>query len=80
MVNTFERIVMMKNDWIIDVLMDLKKFSAKNELRYLAEHLDDTIMVASTELASTVRSKYCLTGDNEPTGRHAGRAFSGDNV
>jgi len=71
---------MMKNDWIIDVLMDLKKFSAKNELTYLAEHLDDTIMVASTELASPIRSRRHLLGDHEPIGRHARSAFTGDNA
>ncbi|MEP3346550.1 MAG: hypothetical protein ABJN34_15975 [Litoreibacter sp.] len=70
----------MKNDWIIDVLMDLKKFSAKNDLRYLAEHLDDTIMVASTELASPSGSRRRLMGAYEPTGRHARSAFTGDNA
>jgi hypothetical protein len=80
MINPFERIVMMKNDWIIDVLMDLRKFSAKNELSYLAEHLDDTIMVASTELASPSRKRRRIMGAYEPTGRHAGSAFTSDNA
>ena len=71
----------MKNDWIIDVLLDLRKFSAKNELSYLAEHLDDTIKVASTELASPARlTRRRLIGAYEPTGRHAGNAFTGDNA
>ena len=70
----------MTNDWIIDVLTDLKKFSAKNELSYLAEHLDDTIMVASTEILSPVRARRRWVGANEPTGRHAGNAFTGDNA
>ena len=71
---------MMKNDWIIDVLMDLRKFSAKNELSYLAEHLDDTITVAATEIASPVRMRRRLIGAHEPTGRHARNAFTGDNA
>ncbi len=70
----------MKNDWIIDVLMDLRKFSAKNELKYLAEHLDDTIMVATSELATPVHSRRRMTGAYEPTGRYAGNAFTGDNA
>jgi hypothetical protein len=41
----------MTNDWIIDVLVDLKKFSASNNLSVLAEQIDDTIMIASNELA-----------------------------
>ncbi|EPX81565.1 hypothetical protein [Litoreibacter arenae] len=71
---------MMKNDWIIDVLMDLKKFSARNNFSYLAEHLDDTIMVASTELASSSNSMRHMAGDGEQTGRHARGAFTGDNA
>ena len=70
----------MKNDWIIDVLVDLKKFSARNRLNHLAEHLDDTIMVATTELASTVQAKRHLLGEHEQVDRHAGRAFSGHNA
>lgn len=71
---------MMKNDWIIDVLMDLKKFSAQNDFTHLAEHLDDTIMVASTELASPVPARRSLVGDREQTGGYAGCAFTGDNA
>ena len=71
---------MMKNDWIIDVLMDLKKFSARNRLNHLAEHLDDTIMVATTELALTVETRRRLIGENEQTSQYAGRAFTGDNA
>lgn len=70
----------MTNDWIIDVLMDLKKFSASNELDYLAEHLDDTIMVATTELASPARSRRRLAGEIEQTHRHARSSFTGDNA
>ncbi len=42
----------MKNDWILDVLADLKMFANKNGLVALAEQLDDTTLVAATELAS----------------------------
>ncbi|SFR40934.1 hypothetical protein [Litoreibacter janthinus] len=70
----------MKNDWIIDVLMDLKKFSAKNNFNYLAEHLDDTIMVASTELASPAPVRRRVVGEREQAGGHAGGAFTGENA
>ena len=71
---------MMKNDWIIDVLVDLKNFSAKNRLTDRAEHLDDTIAVATTELGSPSQARRYLAGEYEQTGRHAGRAFTGDNA
>lgn len=40
----------MTNDWIIDVLTDLRKFSATNSMGRLADRLDDTIQVATKEL------------------------------
>lgn len=43
----------MQNEWILDVLADLKTFAQKNGLGVLAEQLDDTRLVAATELAST---------------------------
>ncbi len=42
----------MPNDWIIDVLTDLKAFAGKNGLPVLADELDDAILVAMTEIAS----------------------------
>ena len=42
----------MANEWIIDVLSDLRAFAASNGLDKLAEQLDDTTMVAAAELAS----------------------------
>ena len=43
----------MANDWIIDVLADLKKYAAKNGLAALARQLDDTTLVAASEIAAT---------------------------
>lgn len=40
----------MKSDWVLDVLADLKLFARENALPTLAEHLDDTMMVAAVEL------------------------------
>lgn len=40
----------MKNEWMIDVLTDLRKFAAQQAMLDLAEHLDDAILVAAVEL------------------------------
>ena len=42
----------MQNDWILDVLADLKSFAAANAMTALAEQLDDTTLVAAAELTS----------------------------
>jgi len=43
----------MHNEWILDVLADLRTFAQKNGLGVLAEQLDDTSLIAASELAST---------------------------
>lgn len=43
---------MAHNDWILDVLADLKTFASANGLGKLAEQLDDTTLVAAAEIAS----------------------------
>ena len=42
----------MTNDWIIDVLSDLKSFATENGLVALAGQLDDAVLVAATEISS----------------------------
>lgn len=42
----------MKNEWILDVLADLRQFAQVNDLSVLAEQLDDTCLIAASELAS----------------------------
>ena len=42
----------MSNTWILDVLADLKSFAQRNDLNALAEQLDDTTLIAATEIAS----------------------------
>lgn len=42
----------MRNDWILDVLTDLKAFAVANGLGALADQLDDTRLIAAAELAS----------------------------
>jgi len=42
----------MANDWILDVLADLKTYAKKNGLDALAEQLEETMLIAATEIAS----------------------------
>lgn len=54
----------MSNNWILDVLADLKSFAIRNELTALAEQLDDTTLIAATEIASKERgTQSVLTAD-----------------
>lgn len=40
----------MANDWIIDVLADLRQYALRHNYIALAEQLDDAIVVAAGEL------------------------------
>ncbi|PWE31137.1 hypothetical protein DDZ14_14010 [Maritimibacter sp. 55A14] len=40
----------MAQEWMIDVLEDLKSFAQKNGMLALAEQLDDTILVAAADV------------------------------
>ena len=51
----------MRSDWILDVLADLKAFALSNDLPGLAEQLDDTAIVALSEIARVKRGSACLT-------------------
>ena len=42
----------MNNDWIIDVIADLRTYANHNGLPALARQLDDATLVAATEIAS----------------------------
>ncbi|CTQ33375.1 hypothetical protein [Jannaschia rubra] len=43
----------MSKEWIIDVLGDLRGFAQANAMPTLAAQLDESIMVAATEIAQT---------------------------
>ena len=43
---------LMTHEWIIDVLLDLRTFAAKNDMNALAAQLDDAKMMAIIEIAS----------------------------
>ncbi len=59
----------MKHDWMIDVLADLENYALKNGLAVVAEHLNDTKLVAATEISSLVSDGVDLAvGHAEQTG------------
>ncbi|MDJ1007670.1 MAG: hypothetical protein QNJ13_07560 [Paracoccaceae bacterium] len=42
----------MTNDWILDVLADLRSFARKNDLPKLVAQLEDASLIAAAELTS----------------------------
>ena len=52
----------MRDEWILDVLDDLKIYAKNNGLRVLAEQLDDTRLVAAADLATRQSKGTALTG------------------
>ena len=63
----------MKSDWILDVLADLKTFAHSNGMSALAEQLDDTAIVAMTEIAAMKDTQDGQHGDGETAvGIHIG--------
>lgn len=67
----------MKNEWILDVLADLKAFSKANGLPALAEQLEDTALVAATELASAEEGVTVDDQRDESAARQDPRGFGG---
>ena len=63
----------MKSDWILDVLADLKTFAHANGMPALAEQLDDTAIVAMTEIAAMKDTQHGQRRDGEAAvGIHIG--------
>jgi hypothetical protein len=58
----------MQNDWILDVLADLKSFAQANGLGALCEQLDDTTLIAAAEISSQEQEarKRINVGTREP--------------
>ncbi len=65
----------MNNDWILDVLADLKAFAQANGLNKLAEQLEDTSLVAAAEIASGMESAELENGESGRTPRPLGTSF-----
>ena len=64
----------MQNEWILDVIADLKAFAQQNGLSVLAEQLDDTQLVAASELALTGEG---LSRDETGAATAVGHDFGG---
>lgn len=64
----------MKNEWILDVLTDLKSFAHMNALPQLAEQLSDVAETAAIELASSDRKGLPVHGDRRVLGANSGKA------
>lgn len=63
---------MTKNDWILDVLADLKAFASSNGMASLSEQLDDTMLVAAGELVSLSEEAHAvINGKQSPAGSAA---------
>lgn len=58
----------MSQDWMIDVLQDLRKFAQKNKLKKLAEQLDDTIHIAVEEITAKVPNDAAVEPYARPDG------------
>jgi hypothetical protein len=43
---------MIRNEWVLDVLADIKSFAVANNLTALADQLDQTRQIAAAEIAS----------------------------
>jgi len=61
----------MAHDWILDVLADLKAYANKNGLSALAHELDETTLVAATEIASAEGKAPLAALKNAGTSRYA---------
>lgn len=62
----------MKDDWVLDVLADLRAFAAQNYFPALAEQLDDTIIVAAAEIKRIGQDKAGQADGHE---RQDGNAY-----
>jgi hypothetical protein len=63
-----------KKDWMIDVLADLRACALNNEMTKLAEHLDDAIVVAASELSRASGQEAGLGGCCDEVGDVSGRS------
>lgn len=70
----------MTNDWIIDVLTDLQKFSATNSMGKLADGLDDTIALATHELSAQQVPAHARVSKFEQASKDPRQIISCDNA
>ena len=58
----------MQNEWIIDVLGDLRAFAADNDLPGLASQIEEALMVASVEIAQDIVASPKAVGHERAVG------------
>jgi hypothetical protein len=58
----------MSQEWMIDLLQDLRNFAAQNELAELTEQLDDTIHIAVAELTVKASDEAVAEQNAKPNG------------
>ncbi len=63
----------MSQDWMIDVLSDIRQYARKNKFPGLAEILDDAIIVAAVEL----RERGAVVGVAEEDDSETGNVHRG---
>lgn len=68
----------MSLEWMIEVLMDLKNFARANGLTALAEQLDDSILIAASELKQTARNKAATKAHDLQDHLRSGTFATGD--
>ena len=69
----------MTNDWVLDVLADLKAFARSNGLSVLADQLDDAILIAAAEIAS-LKGRVAAARDASSAGSDYRWAAAGENA
>lgn len=62
----------MTNEWIMDVLSDLRNFAEKQSMMDLAEHLDDAILVAASEIHDQEERQSVVKVDDAKVGTISG--------
>ncbi|MGB8622532.1 MAG: hypothetical protein WCD16_06920 [Paracoccaceae bacterium] len=68
-----QKIATMRDEWIIDMLTDLRGFAHVNGLPLLAAQLDDTVRVAVRELAQRSRADDRYDADDTAASTASGR-------
>ncbi|NUH65039.1 hypothetical protein HTT03_06960 [Sulfitobacter sp. S0837] len=67
----------MHDDWILDVLADLKAFAAANRLPRTAEQLDDAALIALAEMSAQGEGIGQTHGNTAASGTDMGRTGTG---
>ena len=62
----------MNNEWIMDVLSDLRNFAEKQSMIDLAEHLDDAILLAASEIRDQADSQSVVKVNDAKVGTISG--------